>query len=139
MLGATALPEVAELPNLMEVWRQRLYSLLEGVVALERAVKIIREVYFDDYEVLFSDVKTELASCRERTRLLIAGYNLFAETQQLEPIDINGIEEYKGSRVKEFIDQWVAIAHSDDLLMRGRRFEARDVVISWLKESKLVI
>jgi|SRR5579864_5438602 len=45
MLGATALPEIAELPNLAEVWRQRLCSFLEEVVALERAANIIREVY----------------------------------------------------------------------------------------------
>jgi len=84
-------------------------------------------------------VKTELDSCHDRARFLIAGYNDSAETHRLEPIDTDAIEEYKDSGVKNLIDQWCAFAHSDDLLTRGRRFEARDVLISWLEDRQFII
>ena len=96
MLGAKGipvLPELADVGDLEETWRQALCAYLEEVLALEHAVEIISDVYFDGHEVLFSDVKEELAAFRKRATLQISGYNLFAAENNLVLIDAHAIEE----------------------------------------------
>ena len=60
-------------------WRKKLRTLHADVFALEQAVELISEGYFDRHEVLFSDAREPLTSARESAELLIAGYNCFAE------------------------------------------------------------
>jgi hypothetical protein len=138
MLGALSVPRVEQFSDFRSKWRQQLCTLLEEVIALERGVDIVREVYFDKHEVLFSDVRRELGEMRDRAMLLIAGYNCFAEENQLESIDgeaIVGDEDV----VLNLVNQWSAVARSNDLAHRGRLFDARDVLMSWLRDSKLLI
>ena len=62
-----------------ERWRQKLCTFLADVFAIEQAVDLISEVYFDGHEVLFADTKEQLTSSYESLELLVAGYNCFAQ------------------------------------------------------------
>ena len=67
---------------------EKLRTILTEVVALERAVDLISEGYFDGHDVLFADSRKELTSSHETARFLIVGYNCFAEENSNEPIDM---------------------------------------------------
>ena len=65
--------------DFLELWRAKLCTILADVVALERAVDLISEGYFDGHQVLFADSQKELTCAYETARFLIVGYNCFAE------------------------------------------------------------
>jgi hypothetical protein len=67
--------------DLSERWRRKLRTFLAEVVALEQAVDLISQGYFDGHDVLFDDTKEHLTSSHEIAQDLITGYNWFAEKQ----------------------------------------------------------
>jgi hypothetical protein len=77
--------------NFFEHWRSALCKLFADVVALQQAVDLISEGYFDGHDVLFSDSKEELWSSYETAKLLILGYNCFAEETGKELIDMETV------------------------------------------------
>jgi hypothetical protein len=106
---------------------------LADVVALERAVDLISEGYFDGHDVLFADSQKELTSSHETARFLIVGYNCFAEENGKEPIDTEAIERSPGRKVHHFLNEWVMLSRSKVLVARGEIFAARDEVLALLK------
>ena len=47
----------ADAGDFLELWRAKLCTILADVVALERAVDLISEGYFEGHDVLFADSK----------------------------------------------------------------------------------
>lgn len=119
--------------DFLELWREKLCMILADVVALERAVDLISEGYFDGHDVLFADSQKQLTSSYETARLLIIGYNCFAEENGKEPIDIEDIERSPGRKVDHFLREWVMLSRSQALVGCGEIFAARDEVLAWLK------
>ena len=84
--------------DFLELWREKLCTILANVVALERAADLISEGYFDGHDVLFADSQKELTSSHETARFLIVGYNCFAEENGNEPIDKRLSSVVQGAR-----------------------------------------
>src|SRR5882762_376051 len=84
--------------DFLELWREKLCTILANVVALERAVDLISEGYFDGHDVLFADSQKELTSSHETARFLIVGHNCFAEENGNEPIDKRLSSVVQGAR-----------------------------------------
>jgi hypothetical protein len=102
------------------------------VVALQQAVDLISEGYFDGHDVLFSDSKEELWSSYETAKFLILGYNCFAEQAERELIDIETMGNSLGRRVEQRRNEWVMLSRSKALAAGGRPFEARDEVLAFI-------
>ena len=124
------------LKDLSERWRQKLRTFLAEVVALEQAVELISQGYFDGHDVLFIDTKEHLTSSHKIARELITGYNWFAENNGKERIDLDGDPGCAVLRVKQRLNEWVMLARSKALSAQGKIFEARDEVLSWLNPDK---
>lgn len=118
--------------NFYENWRNGLCRLLAEVVALQRAVDLISEGYFDGHDVLFSDAKEELWSCFESAKLLIQGYNCFAGEVGKDVIDIEAVGNSLGRRVEQHLNEWVILSRSKALAAAGMLFEARDQVLAFI-------
>ena len=138
MLGTTSTPKIEQYPGIRAMWRQKLCSLLEEAVALERAVQTITSTHFDSHDVLFSDVKREVAEMHESAKRMIDGYNCVAEENRFESIDCDTMT-VNDDTVFKIVTQWCVLAHSSDLANRGRRFDARDVLTSWLRDGSFLI
>jgi hypothetical protein len=119
--------------DFLQLWGEKLRSILTEVVALERAVDLISERYFDGHDVLFADSRKELTSSHETARFLIVGYNCFAEENSSEPIDIEAIERRPGRKVNSILKEWVMLSRSKNLVACGEIFAARDEVLAFLK------
>ena len=115
-----------------ENWRNALCSLFAEVVALQRAVDLISAGYFDGHDVLFSDAKHQLCSSFERAKLLIQGYNCFAEEVGKDIIDMEAVGNSLGRRVEQRLDEWVMLSRSKALAAADRLFEARDQVLAFI-------
>jgi hypothetical protein len=118
--------------NFFEQWRSALCRLFADVVALQQAVDLISEGYFDGHDVLFSDSKEELWSSYETAKLLILGYNCFAEEAGKELIDMETVGNSLGCRVEQRRNEWVMLSRSKALAAGGRLFEARDEVLAFI-------
>jgi len=125
--------ELSTAGDFLELWREKLCTILADVVALDRAVDLISEVYFDGHDVLFADSQKELTSAYETARLLIIGYNCFAQENRKEPIDTEAIERSPGRKVDHFLKEWVMLSRSQALVACGEIFAARDEVLAFLK------
>jgi hypothetical protein len=125
--------ELGTAGDFLELWREKLCTILADVVALERAVDLISEGYFDGHDVLFADSQKKLTSSHETARFLIVGYNCFAEENGKEPIDTEAIERSPGRKVHHFLNEWVMLSRSKVLVARGEIFAARDEVLALLK------
>jgi hypothetical protein len=116
----------------------KLCTFLTEVVAVQLAVDLISEGYFDGHDVLFVDVKEQLASSYESAKLLIVGYNFYAQENGGEPIDIDAVERCSERKVDQHLNEWVMLSRSKALAARGKIFEARDEVLSLLSVDKSV-
>ena len=123
--------------DFLELWREKLCTILADVAALERAVVLISEGYFDGHDVLFADSRKKLTSTHETARLLIVGYNCFAQENGEESIDMEDIERSPGRKVDHFLNEWVMLSRSKVLVARGEIFAARDEVLALLKTDDL--
>lgn len=85
--------QLATANDFVSLWRARVSSLAADILALEEAVLLISEQYFDEHEVLFNDAKEALTSSHERAKLLVLAYNCFAEENGEEPIDFDAIDD----------------------------------------------
>lgn len=119
--------------DFLELWREKLYTILADVVALERAVDLISEGYFDGHDVLFADSQKELTCAYEAARFLIVGYNCFAEENGKELIDTATIERSPVRKVDHFLKEWVMLSRSKVLVACGEIFAARDEVLAFLR------
>jgi len=129
--------ELSTAGDFLELWREKLCTILADVVSLERAVDLISEGYFDGHHVLFADSQKELTSAYETARLLIVGYNCFAEENGKEPIDTEAIERTPGRKVDHFLNEWVMLSRSKGLVACGEIFAARDQVLALLRTSRV--
>jgi hypothetical protein len=125
--------ELGTAGDFLELWREKLCTILADVVALERAVDLISEGYFDGHGVLFADSQKALASSHDTARLLIIGYNCFAEENGKESIDMEAIERSPGHKVNYFLNEWVMLSRSKVLVACGEIFAARDEVLALLR------
>jgi len=125
--------EVDTAGDFLELWRKKLCMILADVVALERAVDLISEGFFDGHDVLFADSQKKLTSSHETSRLLVVGYNCFAKENGKESIDMEAIERSPGRKVDHFLNEWVMLSRSKVLVARGEIFAARDEVLALLK------
>jgi hypothetical protein len=123
--------------DFLELWREKLCTILVDVAALERAVVLISEGYFDGHDVLFADSRKELTSTHETARLLIVGYNCFAQENGKKSIDMEDIERSPGRKVDHFLNEWGMLSRSKVLVARGEIFAARDEVLALLKPDDL--
>jgi hypothetical protein len=96
---------------------------------------VISAQYFDGHQVLFVDAREELISSYERARLLVNGYNLFADEKGVERIDMQSLESRQGPRRGQLLNQWTMSARSKALAAMGRDFEASDEVVAWLRSN----
>jgi hypothetical protein len=117
-------------------WRKKLRTLHADVFALEQAVELISEGYFDRHEVLFSDAREQLTSARESTELLMAGYNYFAEDNGKESISLDSDDVRPSRSVEQRLNEWVMLARTRALAAQGRVFEARNEALRWLTLEK---
>jgi hypothetical protein len=99
--------ELGAAGDFVDLWREKLCTILSEVVALERAADLISEGNFDGHDVLFADSRKELTSSYAAAQLLILGYNCFAQENRREPIDIEAIERSPGRKVDSFLREWV--------------------------------
>jgi hypothetical protein len=125
--------ELGTAGDFLELWREKLCTILADVVALQRAVDLISEGYFDGHDVLFADSQKELTSSYETAQLLIVGYNCFAEENRKELIDTEVIERSPGRKVDHSLKEWVMLSRSQALVACGEIFAARDEVLALLK------
>jgi hypothetical protein len=125
--------ELGTAGDFLELWREKLCTILADVVALERSVDLISEGYFDGHDVLFADSQKELTCAYETARFLIVGYNCFAEENGKELIDTEAIEQSPGRKVDHFLKEWVMLSRSKVLVGCGEIFAARDAVLALLK------
>jgi hypothetical protein len=110
--------------------------LLADLVALEQAVDLISQRYFDEHDVLFADAQEQLTCSHEVAELLVAGYNCFAEDDGKEPIDLEGDPGCPGCSVEQRLNEWVMLSRSKALAACGRMFEARDEALRCLMALK---
>ena len=115
-----------------ERWRNALCKLTAEVVAVQQAVDLISEGYFDGHDVLFSDSTEELSSSFENAKLLVHGYNCFAQENGKELIDIETVANQLGHRVARRRNEWVMLSRGKTLAGCGRLFEARDEVLAFI-------
>ena len=125
--------ELVTARDFLELWREKLCTILADVVALERAVDLISEGYFDGHDVLFADSRKEVTSTHETARLLIVGYNCFAGENGKESIDMEAMERSPGRKVDHFLKEWVMLSRSKVLVTCGEIFAARDEVLAFLR------
>ena len=125
--------ELCTAGDFLELWREKLCTILADVVALERAVDLTCERYFDGHDVLFNDSRGELKSAYERAELLVAGYNYFAQENGKEVIDTGTLMRGPGRRVDRHLNEWVMLSRSKVLVACGEIFAARDEVLALLK------
>lgn len=118
--------------NFFEHWRNALCKLFAEVVAIQQAVDLISEGYFDGHDVLFADTKAELSSSFETAKLLVLGYNCFAAENGKELIDIEIVANRLGRRVTQRRNEWVMLSRSQVLAASGQLFEARDEVLAFI-------
>jgi hypothetical protein len=71
----------------------------------------------------------------ESAKLLIVGYNRFAEENGKAPIELDGLGFRPKDRVEQFLNDWVVLARSKALAARGKALEARDEAISLLSAN----
>ncbi len=134
MLATSPQSKTFELPkDFLHLWGEKLRTILTEVVALERAVDLISEGYFDGHDVLFADSRKKLTTSHETARLLIVGYNCFAEENGKESIDMEAIERTPGRKVNSLLKEWVMLSRSKNLVARGEIFAARDEVLALLR------
>ena len=117
--------------DFLGLWRQKLCAFLADVVAVQRAVDLTSEGYFDGHDVLFADTKERLTASRENANSLVVAYNYFAAENGKETIDVEVVERCPGRKVEKLLNEWVMLSRSGALLARGRPFDARDEVLSW--------
>lgn len=127
--------ELGTTGDFLELWREKLRAILTEVVALERAVDLISEGYFDGHDILFSDSRDELTSSYETARFLIVAYNRYAQENRSEPIDIDAIERSPGRKVDSLLKEWVMLSRSRNLVSLGEIFAARDEMLAFLKAN----
>jgi len=125
--------DLVTLKDFLQLWGDKVRSILTEVVAVERAVDLICDGYFDGHDVLFADSRRELTSSHETAQFLIVGYNRFAEENGSDPIDIEAIERSTGRKVNSLLKEWVMLSRSKNLVARGEIFAARDEVLGFLK------
>jgi len=130
--------ELATVGNFPELWRQKLCEFFTDVVTLQRAVDLICEGYFDGHDVLFKDSRGKLTSCYETAKLLVLGYNCFAQQNGKEGIDIVALQRCPGSRVAQHLNEWVMLSQSKVLAAGGKAFEARDKILALLRADNSV-
>jgi hypothetical protein len=118
--------------NFFEHWRNALCKLFAEVVAVQQAVDLISEGYFDGHDVLFADAKAELSFSFETAKLLVLGYNCFAVENGKELIDIETVANRLGRRVAQRRNEWVMLSRSQVLAASGQLFEARDEVLAFI-------
>ena len=124
--------------DLLEHWRTKLCELASEVLVVGQAAELISEGYFDGHNVLFLDTRRKLESTYENTNLLIAGYNCFAGENGELPIDLDAVERHPEGGVEQFLNEWVMLARTKALATRGKVFEARDEVMSWLRAQTVL-
>lgn len=107
---------VGTVGDFLELWRHKLCKFLAEVVAIEQAVALVSAGYFDEHDVLFADARKELTSSYERAKLLVLGYNCFAEENRKEPIDMDAVERSQGRTVQQLLDEWVMLSRSKALV-----------------------
>ena len=117
--------------DFLGLWRQKLCAFLADVVAVQRAVDLTSEGYFDGHDVLFADVKERLSASHENANSLVVAYNYFAAENGKETIDVDVVERCPGRKVEKLLNEWVMLSRSGALVARGRLFDARDEVLSW--------
>jgi hypothetical protein len=127
--------ELGTAGDFLELWREKLCTILADVVALERAVDLISEGYFDGHDVLFADSQKELTCAYHSARFLIVGYNCFAEENGKELIDTQAIERSPGRKVDYLLKEWVMLSRSQVLVACGEIFAARDEVLALLRAN----
>ena len=66
-------------------------------------------------------------------RLLIVGYNCFAEKNRKESIDMEAIERSPGRKVDHLLNEWVMLSRSKVLVACGEILAARDEVLALLR------
>ena len=101
--------------DLSERWRQKLRTFLAEVVALEQAVDLISQGYFDGHDVLFDDAKEHLTSSHEIVQELITAYNWFAENNGEERIDLDADPGRPALTVEQRLNAWVMLSRSKAL------------------------
>ena len=79
-----------------------------------------------------------LTSSYEKAELPVACYNLFAEENGKEVIDIDTLKHGPDRGVARYLNEWVMLSQSKVLAARGEVFEARDKVLTLLKSDNAV-
>lgn len=130
--------ELATVGNFPELWREKLCVFFTDVITLELAVDLICEGYFDGHDVLFKDSRGKLTSSYETAKLLVLGYNCFAQENGKEAIDIDAPQHCPERRVTQHLNEWVMSSQSKVLAARGKVFEARDKILALLKADNSV-
>jgi len=77
-----------------------------------RELGLISEGHFDGHDVLFADSREALTLFYENAKLLIAGYNSFADENGKDPIDVEGIERGPGRKTDQLLNEWVMWAEA---------------------------
>jgi hypothetical protein len=140
VLGIARGPEPLKLgvvEGFEELWRQKLCTFLADVIALAQAIELISERHFDGHDILFIDTKEKLASSYVSAKLLVSGYNIFAEENGKEAIDIDVIKPSPGS-IEKMLNRWVIPCRATALAACGRDFDARDLLLSWFSANEPV-
>ena len=130
--------ELHTVRDFAERWRKKLCAFFADVVALDRAVNLICEGYFDGHDLLFTDSRGEVTSSYEKAELLVACYNCIAEENGKEVIDIDTLKHGPDRGVARYLNEWVMLSQSKVLAARGEVFEARDKVLTLLKSDNAV-
>jgi hypothetical protein len=119
--------------HFFEAWRDALCRLFAEVVAVQQAVDLICEEYFDGHDVLFSDAKQELGFSFENAKVLVSSYNCFAQENGKELIDIEIIANRSGRRVAHRREEWVMLSRSRTLAGCDKLCEAVDEVLAFIE------
>ena len=96
------------------------------------------EGYFDGHDVLFKDSRERLTSSYETAKLLVLGYNCFAQENGKEAIDMDALQRCPGPRVAQHLNEWVMLSQSKHLAAGGKAFEARDKILALLRADNSV-
>jgi hypothetical protein len=70
-------------------------------------VNVISEGFFDGHNVIFADSQKKLTSSHETSRLLVVGYNCFAEENGKESIDMEDIERSPRTTKQEIKNRFI--------------------------------
>ena len=68
------------------------------MVAIQRALDLTSEGYFDGHDVLFADVQERLTVSHENANSLVVAYNYFAAENGKETIDVDAVEHCLAGR-----------------------------------------